>query len=281
MPATFPIGTVAIPAHNEAGTITRCLDSLLEGARPGEIEVLVACNGCTDGTADVVRSSPHDVRVIEVAEASKIAALRAADEALAGFPRLYLDADVIIPAQSARQVLDRLSRGPALAARPPIEYDTAGATALVRSYYRARSRVPAVMNSLWGAGVYGLSAEGRARFGEFPDLVGDDLFVDQQFQRGEIEVVDCPPVIVKVPRRTADLFRILRRYYRGNKENRALGDGSASTSKGTMRDLRISASSSPDKAFDAAAYAAFAATARLSLAVAAPTGWARDESSRG
>jgi len=281
VPATFPIGTVAIPAHNEAAIIERCLDSLLAGSRPGEIEVLVACNGCTDGTADVVRSSPHKVRVIEIAQASKIAALRAADEALLGFPRLYLDADVVIPAQSARQVLGRLRTGPALAARPPLTYDTAGATPLVKSYYRARSRVPAVMNSLWGAGVYGLSQEGRARFGEFPDLIADDLFVDQQFGRGEIEVVDCPPVLVKVPRRTADLFRVLRRYYRGNQENRALSEGSPGTSGGTLRDLGISASSSPAKAFDAAAYAAFAATARLSLAVATPTGWARDESSRG
>jgi glycosyltransferase involved in cell wall biosynthesis len=281
MSASLPIGTVAIPAHNEAAVIRRCLEALLAGFDPGELDVAVVCNGCTDDTADVARSVPHEVRVIEVAEASKVAALRVADTELTGFPRLYLDADVVLPAASARKVLECLSQGPALAARPPIAYDTSGATALVRSYYRARSRMPSVMNSLWGAGLYGLSATGRARFGQFPDLIGDDLFVDQQFQRTEIEIVNCAPVLVSVPRRAVDLFRVLRRTYRGNKENRGLSEGAPGTSAGTLHDLRASAFSDPVKTLDAATYAALAVTARVSLAAVASRGWARDESSRG
>ena len=76
------IGSVVIPAHNEATTIRRCHDALLAGFAPGELDVAVSCNGCTDGTADIVRSSWPAVQVIEVTKASKPAALRAADEAL-------------------------------------------------------------------------------------------------------------------------------------------------------------------------------------------------------
>jgi glycosyltransferase involved in cell wall biosynthesis len=273
------IGSVVIPAHNEAAVIRRCLDNLLSGFASGEIDVVVACNGCTDGTAEIVRSSGHDVRVIEVVKPSKTAALRAADDVLDTFPRIYLDADIVLSSASARQVLDRLRAGP-LAARPPIRYDTAGAAFLVRSYYRARVRMPSVMGSLWGAGVYGLSTAGRARFGPFPDIIADDLFVDQRFERFEIEIVDSAPVVVAVPRRASDLFRILRRTYQGNTENQSLPGDSASTTPSTLRELVKAASAGPLTALDATVYLGVAAAARLTLAVAAPPTWSRDESSR-
>jgi glycosyltransferase involved in cell wall biosynthesis len=283
MTASAVLGSVVIPAHNEAAVISRCLDALLTGFRHGELDVVVACNGCTDGTADIVRSTGHPVRVIELATASKPAALRAAEESVAAFPRLYLDADVILTAAAARRVLERLIAGPALAARPPINYDTERSAPLVRSYYRARVRVPAVMGSLWGAGVYGLSEAGRARFGPYPDVVADDLFVDQHFHPSEVEIISAPPVVVSVPRGTADLVRILRRTYQGNSENRTLPGspaGRSATTPSTLRDLARLASSGPSRAIDATTYAALAALARITLALAAPTSWERDNGSR-
>jgi hypothetical protein len=277
------LGSVVIPAHNEAAVISRCLDALLTGFRPGELDVVVACNGCTDGTADVVRSSGLPVRVLEVEAASKPAALRAAEEMVTDFPRLYLDADVVLTAVSAGRVLERLRVGPALAARPPIKYDAEHSAPLVRSYYRARAGVPAVMGSLWGAGVYGLSEAGRARFRHYPDVVADDLFVDQHFHRWEVEIVSAPPVIISAPRRTTDLLRILRRTYQGNSENRTLPilpAAQSATTPSTAHDLARLASAGPSKAIDAATYAALAAFARLTLAVAAPSHWERDNSSR-
>lgn len=123
----------------------------------------------------------------------------------------------MLPGPAARLVLERLRAG-AVAARPPIRYDSEASSALVRSYYRARSRVPSVLGSLWGAGVYGLSAAGRRRFGPFPDLVADDLWVDGHFDSAEVEIVDCPPVVVLAPRRSRDLVRVLRRTYVGKDE---------------------------------------------------------------
>jgi cellulose synthase/poly-beta-1,6-N-acetylglucosamine synthase-like glycosyltransferase len=145
MTAPALLGSVVIPAHNEAAVISRCLDALLTGFQSGELDVVVACNGCTDGTADVVRSSRHPVRVVEVEAASKPTALRAAEEVVTVFPRINLDADVVLTAASALRVFQCLSAGPALAARPPIKYDTERSAPLVRSYYRARAAVPAVM----------------------------------------------------------------------------------------------------------------------------------------
>jgi hypothetical protein len=274
-----PIGSVVIPAHNEAAVIRRCLDALLTGIAPGELDVVVACNGCTDDTANIVRSYWPTVRVIEVAQASKPAALRAADEMLSVFPRIYLDADVILPATSAKLVIESLRTGSA-AARPSISYDTSGSDSLVRSYYRARIHVLSARNSLWGGGVYGLSQAGRSRFDTYPDLVADDLFAEQWFNPSEIVIVESAPAIVTVPRRTRDLFHIARRRYKGNVEIRSLRDGPSSTAPSTFHGLTSAARSGPSAAMDALVFAGIAATVRFSIAVSPPAKWSRDESSR-
>ena len=64
---------VIVPAHNEEAVIGRTLRALLGSAAPGEFEVLVVCNGCTDRTAALVRSEFPSVRVLERSEASKTA----------------------------------------------------------------------------------------------------------------------------------------------------------------------------------------------------------------
>jgi len=280
--AEAQLGSVVIPAHNEAAGIRRCLDALFAGIAPGELEVVVVCNGCADDTGAVARSSGHPVRVIELEAASKPAALRAGDEAARALPRIYLDADVVLHASAARLVLERLRAG-AVAARPPVRYASSASSAPVRSYYRARSELPALLGSLWGAGVYGLSHAGRSRFDAFPDIVADDLWVDRQFTSSEIEIVDCAPVEVAVPRRARDLFRVLRRTYRGKAENAGVDPHgrAGETTLSTLRQLGRLAAAGPHAALDAATYAVFVVGARLALAAPlTDTRWERDDSSR-
>lgn len=282
------LGSVVVPAHNEAAVIGRCLDALFEDVEADELDVIVVCNGCQDSTAEVARTSGHDVRVIELPEPSKSAALRAGDRAARAFPRLYLDADVVLKGSSARRILQHLGDG-AVAARPPIHYDTDRASGPVRSYYRARSKMPAVLRSLWGAGVYGVSAAGRGRFDAFPDLGADDLWIDGQFEPTEIDIVPCDPVRVAVPRRSRDLLRTLRRTYRGKAETRG-GPAAVRRSRGTtvraLGDLSRLCLRSPVSGLDAAIYAWFAIGARVLFAAAQsgrPPGagiWERDDTSR-
>lgn len=273
---------MVIPAYNESAGIRRCLDALLAGGAPGELDVVVVCNGCADDTAALARSSGHPVRVIELQAASKAAALRAGEKAALALPRIYLDADVLLHGAAARVVLERLRTG-AVAARPPIRYDTSASSASVRSYYRARSGVPALLGSLWGAGVYGLSAAGRSRFKTFPDVMADDLWVDRQFAPDEIEIVDCAPVVVAVPRRARDLVRVLRRTYQGKAETAGVvpHDRARETTLSALQQLRQLAATGPSAAIDAAAYGAFAVGARLTLAAPLTLArWERDDSSR-
>jgi hypothetical protein len=277
-----PIGSVLIPAHNEEAVIGRCLDHLFAGIDPARLEVAVVCNGCRDATAAVARGSGHPVQVIELDAASKPAALRAGDRALRTFPGLYLDADVVLPGASACEVLEHLEQPGSVAARPPIRYDSSHSSAVVRRYFRARAQMPSVMGSLWGAGVYGLTAAGRSRFGEHPDVVAEDHWVDQHFDAAEIEIVGDEPVVVVAPARLRDLLAVRRRAYRGVVENRAAAERPGTvddTTPSTRRDL-VRLCRRPRGAVDAATYATIAVASRVYARLGRSTRWERDESSR-
>lgn len=273
-------GAVIIPAYNEAAVIERTLSPLSGAAAEGFIELIVVCNGCTDDTADVARDIPG-VKVLELAEGSKPAALNAGDAVATLWPRLYLDADIQISPAAVLAVLDRLAQGDVMAARPDCTYDTDGASAVVRSYYRARQRLPQHKLAMWGAGAYGLSANGHERIGAFPMVTGDDFFIDNQFSSHEKVVVQTEPSVVKTPADARSLLAILRRSYRGKVELSSSGHGvlerlrrkGAHTAVAVVR-----AVDGPRSAADACVYLGMALTKRLAVGTAQT--WARDESSR-
>lgn len=268
-------GSVIVPACNESARISRTLTPLSEAAVDGYIEVIVVCNGCTDTTAEVARAVPG-VRVVELEEPSKPAALNAGDQAAAWWPRLYLDADIAISAETVLAVLDRLRQGDLLAARPQAHYDTESSSILVRSYYRARTRVVGSRPVMWGAGVYGLSEAAHRRFGRFPDITGDDLFVDLQFSDAEKGVLPVSPVVVHAPRDTGSLLKIMRRGMRGNVELLGAKGNNTAGLRSAVAALRTARGIS--EAADALVYLCLSA-ARRTRWRGGPA-WGRDDSSR-
>ncbi|MDP9934152.1 glycosyltransferase [Paenarthrobacter nicotinovorans] len=275
MKPAHPTGAVIIPAHNEAGVIGRTLDSLEEVISWGTVDVVVACNGCVDGTEDIA-SRCKGVSVLRVGEASKTAALNAADQVTLRWPRLYLDADIEVSAAALRSVFAALERPDLLAARPAYRYDTQGASLWVRAYYRARGRIPSNSSGLWGAGAYALNRAGHERLGSFPSVTGDDYYVDRLFSAQEKIVLPTEPVVVRTPRTSAALLSVLRRTYRGNAEQDLASGGV--TSGRTVREL-LSSVRGPWTAFDAAVYVAFAGAGRRKMRRSSGA-WERDNTSR-
>lgn len=275
-----PVASVVVPAHNEGAVIVDSLRMLLGDVPPGTFEVVVVCNGCTDDTADRVRAAftgTPAFTVLETPVASKVHALRLGDRAARTFPRAYLDADVRLPGRSLVEVARLIDMGPAVAGRPAFRYDTTGASWPVRRYYAARARMRGATASLWGAGVYVLSEGARARFGEWPDVIADDLFVDTLVAAGERVVVDVEPASVRVPRTTQALLHTLRRVQRGKNEQRS----APATTGRSVRDLARSAVRSPDATLDAVVYGTLAVASRLPRRRRTPAGaWERDDSSR-
>lgn len=217
----FPRASIVIPAHDEATGITRTLATLLADAQPGEFDVTVVCNGCTDDTAARARTVPH-VSVREIDTASKIAALREGDRSSEVFPRIYLDADVLLTTDAARAMAVALRDGDALVAGIPGRYDLRQASTLVALFYEFRQRLPVFADGIIGAGVYAMSGRGRARFGEWPEVLGDDQFVYRLFAADERVVLrDHHTVVEPAP----DLRAVVRRGVRVRLGNDQLGDG--------------------------------------------------------
>ncbi|SDS07655.1 glycosyltransferase [Microterricola viridarii] len=271
-------GSIIIAAHNEQAVIGRTLQALEQFAAAADVEVFVVCNGCTDQTAAISRGFAF-AHVIELDVASKTAALREGDRLAQTGPRIYLDADVVLSSRAARAVFDALA-GETLAGRPPHHFDTSRASWPVRRWYWVRARLPSIAGALWGAGCYALSTNGRARFGEFPEIVSDDLFIDALFAREEIAIVSTDPVIVTTPRRTADLVRILQRSYRTQTEVARPGLAVSEGQRGQLNDLRRLLRQQPLRLVDVGVYLTIVSYSRLRAKTARGSAWERDSSSR-
>ena len=208
--------SIIIPAHNEEAVIERCLAVLLNGAEPSELEIVVACNGCTDHTADRARGFGPPVQVIEIQQSSKTAAINAAERVATAFPRLYIDADVVLPLSGARAVAATLNNGYLLAS-PVADTDLSASSPAVRAFYDVWLRLP-YNRVMVGTGVYALSETGRARFGEFPPIIADDGFVRSRFTPEERVAVPEARVRVVAPRTLAGLVRVKTRSRLGGYE---------------------------------------------------------------
>jgi hypothetical protein len=204
------VTSIVIPAHNEAPVIGRLLDSLLADSVPeDDTDILVVCNGCTDETAQVAAARGPRVRVVEIPVPSKHAALRAGDDHARSFPRVYVDADVVITGAGVRALVEPLEDEASgiLATAPAREIPLAACAWRVRAYYQVWQRLPAVREGLFGRGVVAVSKSGHARIAALPPLMADDLAASLAFTPAERRVVDSAAVVIQPPRTWPDLIR--------------------------------------------------------------------------
>jgi glycosyltransferase involved in cell wall biosynthesis len=269
---------VVVPAHDEEAVVAARLRSLTEHLHPGEADVVVVANGCSDATAARAGAVPG-VRVLEVARASKTGALNAGDAATSAFPRVYLDADVELTGEALRRLVAALATDRPLVAAPRPRFDVSRSSWGVRSYYAAFTRLPYVQHQLVGLGVYGLSEAGHARLGSFPEVTADDLFVQRLFAADERVVVDAE-FVVSAPRTLRALLAVRRRVARGNRQL-ATEHGQRPTAPGTGAALLRLVARRPHLLPAAVVYAAVTLRARAGAAPAPGAAvWERDTSSR-
>jgi glycosyltransferase involved in cell wall biosynthesis len=276
--------SVVIAAHNEAGVIDDCLRALQAQPVP-DLEVIVVANGCSDRTVAVAART--GVTVIDRPEPGKPGALNAGEAVATTLPRIYLDADILVPEGGLPAILDTLATEPhPLAVVPRRRLNTTGRPWPVRSYLVINERLPAFQHGLFGRGLIALSAEGRARFDRFPEMIADDLFLDSQFTDAEKAIAERVQVTVEAPFTTRDLLRRLVRVRRGNAQMRAAAQAGQLRSPVrsadrwawwrdvVRRDLRLVPAAVP--------YVALTLTAAVLARLRSPdrAGWGRDESTR-
>ena len=234
------------------------------GSLPGELEVLVVCNGCSDSTAAIARSCRPEVEVLELPSASKAAALNYGDQRATGFPRFYVDADVEVSIAALRKAADALRAGEVLAVsvRPELMLDECSWG--VRSYYRIWARLPQMADGLTGAGVYGVSEAGRSRFAAFPDVIADDTYITCLFAPGERKRITSVSSTVRPSRSFRELVATRVRVHLGilQVRRRQVQEGSRTGSGGHAGWLQV-IRREPPLVFDLPAYLAVTAWAKL------------------
>ncbi|MCZ4368587.1 glycosyltransferase family 2 protein [Sulfitobacter dubius] len=191
--------SVLIPAHNEADWLPACLDALC-AADPvaGPVEVIVVANGCTDDTAEVARKKAPAFeargwafRVLELAQGSKLGALNAGEAAARGAVLVYLDADVLISPPLLAQLAEALVEdAPRYASGMP-QVTTSGDW-VSRHYTRFWQTTGFMTHGVPGFGVFAMNRAGRARWGEWPDIISDDTFARLNFRPEERIAVPAP-----------------------------------------------------------------------------------------
>jgi hypothetical protein len=212
-----------------------------------------------------------------------------------GFPRIYLDADIVLQPGSLRQLAAALSgsaadqaadpAGPSpqarpLAVMPRRELDLTGRPLLVRAYFAINNRLPVFETGLFGRGVIALSEAGRSRFDRFPDVVADDLFLDSLFTEAEKHQVSTVVSRVATPRRTSDLIQRLTRVRAGNAALRASGEVRSAARSSWLRDVVLPKPWLAPAAVCYVAITLIAAARARRIRDRGTTVWARDESTR-
>ena len=209
--------SILIPAHDEEAYIGACLDALLASDSPPDaVEVLVMANGCTDATVSIAEARAEafaqkgwPFRVLDLPQGGKLGALNAGDAAARHPARAYLDADVTVSpglVAALTRALDvaepRYVSGTALIAPPQ--------TRVTRAYARFWQTLPFVTDGVPGFGLFAVNGPGRARWGDYPDIISDDTFVRLNFTPAERiklpqtytwPMIEGFPALVKVRRR--------------------------------------------------------------------------------
>jgi glycosyltransferase involved in cell wall biosynthesis len=215
--------TVIIPAHNEEAVIGRCLDTILKSAPENHrARIVVAANGCSDSTVEIARTVAPDALTLDLPQGSKTMAINAANRAAIHYPRIYLDADVECDYPSLCALADALEEPGVMTVAPEIRIDLSRSSWPVRCYFRVWLKQPFAKQGKGGAGCYGLSEAALKQVGEFPPIIGDDIWIHTRFPDEQKRFVDRAPdgapvySLVYPPRTAREQVRVEARRQIGN-----------------------------------------------------------------
>ncbi|MBL4929991.1 glycosyltransferase family 2 protein, partial [Fuscibacter oryzae] len=159
-----PLGIV-VPVRNERARLQQSVPAVLACVGGLDARIIWVCNGCTDDSAWLIRHiAGSTAEVIELVRPGKTSALQAGDDALEGrFPRIYLDADVILTADGLQKLIAPLIDGAADLTAARRVHDTEGVSYLSAAIARTWESLPYAKHAAF-LGAIGLSAAGRSRW---------------------------------------------------------------------------------------------------------------------
>ena len=223
---------VVIPSHGGGATLHRSMMSLARQRFDEVLRVVVAVNGDAGAVttetvteaerlASMLRADGISCTVIRT-PAGRALALRTADRQLPSGPRLYLDQDAALSSRAVADLATALAPGTGVHFAVPGLRFAASPSRFTRAYFQAWCELPYVRLSPVTCGAYAVSAAGRERWPELPDVHSDDKWVRWHFAPKERMVVHASSYEVIAPDGVVELLRARLRYLRGNRELRRL-----------------------------------------------------------
>jgi hypothetical protein len=214
---------IVIPARGEAETLSGCLGALRQEATGLDAKVIVVANG-EDRAATVAAALRFEVgfaaagiRLVAVEEPlpGKPRAMNRGDRERRGGTVMYLDADTVLLAGSLSPLVQALANHPAPLMMSPTPRLAAPRSWLSRHWALFWKALPAVSGDVMGGGCYAVNPAGRARWEQFPDVLGDDSFVRSRFAREERKLCESGGFLQVMPEGGA-LIESIRRWRAAN-----------------------------------------------------------------
>jgi len=276
--------SLIIPACNEEACISTCLDHIMRQRGLDNliqpVEIIVAANGCSDGTLRLARNYTERFRqlglifdVIDIQLPSKTVAINVAERQASYKSRAYLDADTclgptcIASIIDATRTLDPVFISSCLRISP-------NPSAISRAYGRALLRLPHFSSGRTGAGFYAVNEAGRSRWDRLPEIISDDMFVRWHFKDEEVRVVSAE-YWWPLPVGWAALAKVRRRQEIGLRQLEKMRPDLSSSRNSRVHALLALASLAMIAPLDAVAYTMVLARAGLRLDERDTT-WYRD-----
>lgn len=214
------MATVIVPAHNEESVIEECLNSIIN--QSGVNHIIVACNGCTDNTAEIVKAKFPQTVCLDIAKPSKTNALNEAEtkanELGVEYPIFYIDADTCLSENAIEHITTSMQSNDILLSAPTPIIDTQHSSWLVKTYYRVWTQLPYIKEGVIATCSFIVSEQGRKRFDQFADVIGDDGYIRCHFKNREISNISGANIFITAPKDIFSLIKIKTRARLGNME---------------------------------------------------------------
>ena len=221
-----PNASIVVPVCNEAAILPLTVPKLLASAHEIGARIVWVCNGCSDNSAEVVRSLTAGVLntlVIEVPAQGKALALQAGDDLYGElFPRFYIDADIWLQPGDLARLCAELKEGHADLVGPCHDFDYSHATRVSAGIARCWLSLP--MGGQFAIlGVMGVSRAGRAYWKRWPLILGDDIFVSAVLPPERTRRVPGTVATTRAPADFAGWVRMRARWRAGERQLVAMG----------------------------------------------------------
>jgi biofilm PGA synthesis N-glycosyltransferase PgaC len=228
---SLPAITLIIAAYNEERAIEETIRYALGSDYPGRLEVVVADDGSTDSTRELVRKVAAEdarIRLSEAAHGGKAQALNTALDTVTTPLVATIDADTLLMPQSLRRIVARMLQSPAdtVAVAGSVLTRNSRANFLTRmqewDYFLAISSVKRQQALLQGTlvaqGAFSIYRTDALReVGGWPDRIGEDIVLTWSMIRrgGRTSFEPSAVAFTEVPARMNHLLRQRQRWARG------------------------------------------------------------------